>query len=39
MLIAVLERPPVKRRHVLLDTTLVVRGSTAAPSSGVRSVA
>lgn len=30
MLIALLEGEPVPRRHVLLDTTLVVRGSTAA---------
>jgi LacI family transcriptional regulator len=39
MLIAVLENEPVARRHVLLDTTLIVRGSTAAPSSAARSVA
>jgi DNA-binding LacI/PurR family transcriptional regulator len=39
MLIAVLEKTPVTRRHVLLDTTLVIRGSTAAPSAGARSVA
>jgi LacI family transcriptional regulator len=39
MLIAVLENEPVGRRHVLLDTTLIVRGSTAAPSRAARSVA
>ncbi len=31
MLIAVLETEPIARRHVLLDTELIVRGSTAAP--------
>lgn len=31
MLIAVLEREPITRRHVLLETELIVRGSTAAP--------
>jgi LacI family transcriptional regulator, galactose operon repressor len=36
MLIAVLEDEPVTRRHVLLDTTLIVRGSTAGPSVGRR---
>jgi len=39
MLIAVLEKTPVSRRHILLDTTLVIRGSTAAPSTAARSVA
>ena len=33
MLIAVLENEPIARHHVLLDTTLVVRGSTAAPGA------
>ena len=32
MLIALLENERIARKHVLLDTTLVVRGSTAAPS-------
>ena len=36
MLVAVLENEPVARRHVLLETTLVVRGSTAAPRSSAR---
>lgn len=36
MLIAVLENEPVTRQHVLLDTILVVRGSTAAPRSSGR---
>jgi LacI family transcriptional regulator len=39
MLIAVLEKTPITERHVLLDTTLVIRGSTAARSSAARSVA
>ncbi len=39
MLIAVLENEPIARRHVLLETTLVIRGSTAAPSGAARSVA
>jgi len=39
MLIAVIENERVPRTHVLLDTTLVVRGSTAAPSGAARSVA
>jgi DNA-binding LacI/PurR family transcriptional regulator len=39
MLIAVLEKTPVTERHVLLDTTLVIRGSTAAPNGAARSVA
>ncbi|HKW78289.1 MAG TPA: substrate-binding domain-containing protein, partial [Candidatus Limnocylindria bacterium] len=38
MLIDLIEKASVAPRHVLLDTTLVVRGSTAAPSR-VRSVA
>jgi len=36
MLIAVLENEPIARHHVLLDTTLVVRGSTAAPGAAGR---
>jgi LacI family transcriptional regulator len=36
MLIALIEGEPVKRRHVLLETSLVVRGSTAAPRAGRR---
>lgn len=32
MLIALLEGEPVTRRHVVLETSLVVRGSTAAPA-------
>lgn len=39
MLIAVLEKTPVAQRHVLLGTTLVIRGSTGAPSRGALSVA
>jgi len=39
MLIAVLENETVARRHVLLDTTLIVRGSTGAPARAARSVA
>jgi len=42
MLVALLENEPVARRHVLLDTSLVVRGSTAAPAAAgavARSVA
>jgi LacI family transcriptional regulator len=39
MLVAVLENEPVARRHVLLDTALIVRGSTAAPARAARSVA
>lgn len=37
MLIALLEGAPVVQRHVLLDPTLVVRGSTAAPRATVGS--
>jgi len=36
MLIALLEGEPVPRRHVRLETTLVVRGSTATPRAGSR---
>jgi LacI family transcriptional regulator len=39
MLIAVIENERVARTHVLLDTALIVRGSTAAPSAAARSVA
>lgn len=39
MLIAVLENEPIARRQVLLDTTLVVRGSTAAPATAGRRIA
>ena len=39
MLIALLENGPIARRHVLLDPTLVVRGSTAVPSGAVGSAA
>ena len=39
MLIGLVERQPVADRHVLLDTELVVRGSTAAPRSADRRVA
>ena len=39
MLIGLLEREPVVDRHVLLDTELIVRGSTAAPRSADRRVA
>jgi LacI family transcriptional regulator len=39
MLIALLEHEPVARRHVLLDTELVVRGSTGAPRAVDRQVA
>jgi len=39
MLIGLVEREPVAQRHVLLDTKLVVRGSTAAPRSADRRVA
>jgi LacI family transcriptional regulator len=39
MLIAVLENEPINRRHVLLETTLVVRGSTAAPVAAGRRIA
>jgi LacI family transcriptional regulator len=39
MLIAVLENEPIARHHVLLDTTLVVRGSTAAPTAVGRRIA
>jgi DNA-binding LacI/PurR family transcriptional regulator len=39
MLIALLEHEPVARRHVLLDTELVVRGSTGAPRAADRQVA
>jgi len=39
MLIAALEGEPVTRRRVLLDTTLVVRGSTAAPAAAGRRIA
>ncbi len=39
MLIGLVERQPVAERHVLLDTELVVRGSTAAPRSADRRVA
>jgi len=36
MLIALLEGEPVTRRHVLLGTTLVIRGSTAVPPAARR---
>jgi len=39
MLIGLVERQPVPERHVVLDTELVVRGSTAAPRSADRRVA
>jgi len=39
MLMAVLENEPIARRQVLLDTTLVVRGSTAAPAAAGRRIA
>lgn len=39
MLIAVLEKTPIAHRHVVLDTTLVIRGSTGSPSRGKLSVA
>jgi len=39
MLIALLESAPISRRHVLLDPTLVVRGSTAVPSGAAGSAA
>lgn len=39
MLIAVLENKPVARRHVVLDTTLVIRGSTSVPSGARESTA
>jgi LacI family transcriptional regulator len=39
MLIAVLEKTPIAHRHVVLDTTLVIRGSTGAPTRGTLSVA
>lgn len=39
ILIAFLENEPIARRHVLLDTRLVVRGSTSAPVSAGRRIA
>ncbi len=39
MLIGVLEHEPVAQRHVLFDTQLVVRGSTAAPRTAGRRIA
>jgi len=39
MLIGLLEREPVAQRHVLLDTELIIRGSTAAPRNAGRRVA
>jgi LacI family transcriptional regulator len=39
MLIAAIQREPLVQRHVIVDTMLVVRGSTAAPSAAARSVA
>jgi LacI family transcriptional regulator len=39
MLIAVLENEPLARHHVLLETTLVVRGSTAEPAAAGRRIA
>lgn len=39
MLVAVLESEPVAQRHVLLDTTLIVRGSTAPPAAAGRRIA
>ena len=39
MLIGLLEQEAVGERHVLLDTELVVRGSTGAPRSADRRVA
>jgi LacI family transcriptional regulator len=39
MLIAVLEGEPIARRHVVLDTVLVVRGSTAEPAAAGRRIA
>lgn len=36
MLIAVLEGEPIQRRHVLLETALVLRRSTAAPRAAAR---
>jgi LacI family transcriptional regulator len=39
MLIAVLEKTPIAHRHVVLDTTLVIRGSTGAPTRGTLGVA
>jgi len=39
MLISVLEHEPVAQRHVLFDTQLVVRGSTAAPRTAGRRIA
>src|SRR5438132_1305381 len=39
MLIGLIEREPMAERRVLLDTKLVVRGSTAAPRSSDRRVA
>lgn len=39
MLIALLENEPIARRHVLLETMLVVRGSTAAPAASGRRIA
>jgi LacI family transcriptional regulator len=39
MLIALLEKEPIANRHVLLDTELVVRGSTSAPAAAGRRIA
>jgi LacI family transcriptional regulator len=39
MLIAVLENEPLARHHVRLETTLVVRGSTAEPAAAGRRIA
>jgi LacI family transcriptional regulator len=39
MLIAVLENEPIVRHHVLLGTTLIVRGSTAEPAAAGRRIA
>jgi len=39
MLVAIVEGAPMPRHHVLLDTELVVRGSTAVPAGASRSVA
>jgi LacI family transcriptional regulator len=39
MLIALLENEPIAKRHVVLDTELVVRGSTAEPAAAGRRIA
>jgi DNA-binding LacI/PurR family transcriptional regulator len=39
MLISLVEHEPIAHRHVLLDTELVIRGSTGAPRAAGRRVA